>query len=99
MFFLVLREKEKMSNPWVQFLKRNGGKGLTTSQLKNLYKSQQKSRSRSRTKPKVSKKLCRKRLSKKISINIKENRWPRKQAIAVSYSQIRKKYPQCISKL
>lgn len=84
-----------MSNPWIQFLKRNGGRGLSPSQLQKLYKSQKRSKSRSRSKPKSSKKLCRKRLSKKISINIRENRWPPKQAIAVSYSQIRKKFPQC----
>jgi hypothetical protein len=89
-----------MSNPWVTFLKKHGGNGLTTSQLQKLYK---KSKSITTTKSKSSKKLCRKRLSKKISVNMKEyksGRWKnRKQALAVSYSQIRKKYPECVQLL
>lgn len=44
-------------------------------------------------------KECKKRLSNKIRINMKEfkrGRYvSRKQAIAVSYSQIKKKYPEC----
>ena len=95
-----------MSNPWIKFLKQHGGKGLTTSQLQKLYKkvksksiTKSKSKTKSRT-PKTSKKVCRKRLSKKISVNMKEyksGRWKnRKQALAVSYSQIRKKYPECV---
>lgn len=93
-----------MSNPWIKFLKQHGGKGLTTSQLQKLYKkvkskSITKCKSKSKTKSKSSKKVCRKRLSKKISVNMKEyksGRWSsRKQALAVSYSQIRKKYPEC----
>lgn len=38
---------------------------------------------------------CKDRLQRKIRININENRWPRKQAIAIAYSQVRKKYPAC----
>jgi hypothetical protein len=47
------------------------------------------------------KKKCDKRLSDKIKTNIKEYKSPqnkfisKEQAIAVSYSQINKKYPEC----
>lgn len=34
---------------------------------------------------------CQKELSKKIRINIKERKWKPKQAIAIAYSQIKKK--------
>ena len=92
-----------MSNPWIKFLKQHGGKGLTTSQLQKLYKkvkSKSITKCKSKSKTKSSKKVCRKRLSKKISVNMKEyksGRWKnRKQALAVSYSQIRKKYPECV---
>ena len=48
---------------------------------------------------KFTKKKCNKFLSKKISKNMKEykkGRWKnRKQALAVSYSQTKKKYPKC----
>ena len=51
-------------------------------------------RRRSRSKSK-----CRKYLSKKIAINIDEFKRglfkSKKQAIAVSYSQVRKKHPAC----
>ena len=47
--------------------------------------------------------ICKKLLSDKIAINItefKEGRYVSKpQAIAVSYSQIKKKYPSCKNKL
>ena len=92
-----------MSTPWIKFLKQHGGKGLTTSQLQKLYKkvkSKSITKCKSKSKTKSSKKVCRKRLSKKISVNMKEyksGRWKnRKQALAVSYSQIRKKYPECV---
>ena len=46
---------------------------------------------------------CKKELSNKIRENMKEyhnGRYVnRKQAIAVSYSQIKRKYPQCKNKL
>jgi hypothetical protein len=47
------------------------------------------------------KKLCRSKLSKKIKINMNEYKKGNKriksplQAIAISYSQIKKKYPKC----
>ena len=47
----------------------------------------------------VSRSPCRKHLSKKIAINMKEYKDGRysspKQAIAVSYSQVKKLYPHC----
>jgi len=40
--------------------------------------------------------FCKKTLKKKISINIHEKRWASpKQAIAVSYSQVKKWFPKC----
>ena len=38
---------------------------------------------------------CRKYLSSKIRTNIRKNKWGRKQAIAISYSQVKKMYPKC----
>lgn len=49
---------------------------------------------------KKSKKECKDLLQKKIRINIleyKKGRWKSpKQAVAVSYSQIRKQFPECL---
>jgi len=98
-----------MHHHWIEFLKDNGGKGMTQVQLKQLYATKKSRKLVKRSPPgsrprpsksrKLSKKVCRKRLSKKISINMKEYKLGRfnnrKQAIAVSYSQIRKKYPDC----
>lgn len=41
------------------------------------------------------KKNCKCRLSQKIKINIHERKFSPKQAIAISYSQTKKKYPLC----
>lgn len=49
--------------------------------------------------------FCRSKLSKKIAINLKEMKSGNKkikspkQAIAISYSQIKKKYPKCVKSL
>ena len=47
----------------------------------------------------TTKKVCRKKLSDKIKINMKEyksGRWTSpKQAVAVSFSQVKKKNPRC----
>lgn len=44
----------------------------------------------------LSKMYCRYKVSKKISTNIKENKYKsREQAIAVSYSQVKKDSPKC----
>jgi hypothetical protein len=57
------------------------------------------------TKKSSLKSFCRSKLSKKISINIREMKSGNKriksprQAIAISYSQIKKKYPKCIKSL
>jgi len=51
------------------------------------------------------KSFCKSRLSKKISINLREMKSGNKkikspkQAIAISYSQIKKKYPKCVKSL
>jgi hypothetical protein len=48
---------------------------------------------------KSKRKVCRKKLSEKVAININEYKQGRyvsiPQAIAVSYSQVSKKYPSC----
>jgi len=55
---------------------------------------------RKKTPAKKSKKQCKDLLQKKIRINIsefKKGRWKSpKQAVAVSYSQIRKRFPECL---
>lgn len=44
---------------------------------------------------KPSKMVCQTFLGAKIAHNIKKKKWPRKQAIAISYSQVRKWEPGC----
>jgi hypothetical protein len=55
---------------------------------------------RKKTSAKKSKKQCKDLLQKKIRINItefKKGRWKSpKQAVAVSYSQIRQRFPECL---
>ena len=65
-------------------------------------KSKSKRRSkRSKSKKGSLKKYCRSKLSNKIRINMKEYKQGNKkikspsQAIAISYSQVKKKYPKC----
>ena len=54
-----------------------------------------KSKSKSKS-PSSTKQFCKNALKQKISINIREKRWSSpKQAIAVSYSQVKKWYPRC----
>jgi hypothetical protein len=68
----------------------------TSSRKTTAKKSRSRSTSRKRRDIKG---LCKKRLQKKIEINVKEyesGRFvSRAQAIAVSYSQINKKFPEC----
>ena len=70
------------------------------SKSKNKNKVK-KSKSKSKNKNKVKKSIeqCKKELQKKIRINMYEYKSGRykspKQALAVSYSQIKKKYPSC----
>ena len=58
-----------------------------------------------RSKRRISSKrdLCRQKLSSKIGININEYKQGRyvspAQAVAVSYSQVKKKYPDCVKYL
>lgn len=44
---------------------------------------------------KPSKMICQTFLSAKIAHNIKKKKWPRKQAIAISYNQVKKWEPGC----
>ena len=64
---------------WNNFLKKNKGLGLSMSQL--------------------SKKYCKDKLNSKIKINMdemKKGRYSsRQQAIAVSYSQVKNRFPMC----
>ena len=60
-----------------------------------------KKRTSKRSKRNLSKKFCRSKLSEKIRINMREYKSGNKkiksplQAIAIAYSQIKKKYPKC----
>lgn len=54
------------------------------------------SKKKSKTRPKKYSKInCKKQLSRKIKKNIKEGRYHKKQAIAIAYSQVKKKSPRC----
>jgi hypothetical protein len=65
-----------MTNPWINFLKKNKNKGYSMKELSERY--------------------CKEQLKKKIDINIKEGKFSsRKQAIAVAYSQVKKRSPVC----
>ena len=44
---------------------------------------------------KPSKMVCQTFLNAKIAHNIKKKKWPKKQAIAISYSQVKKWEPGC----
>ncbi|MEX0595498.1 MAG: hypothetical protein WD512_03280 [Candidatus Paceibacterota bacterium] len=69
------------------------------NQRKRLAKSTTRSRSTSVKKRRDVKGLCKKRLQKKIETNIKEYEMgrykSRAQAIAVSYAQVNKTFPEC----
>lgn len=64
-------------------------------------KSKKNKSSKRRSKMSPLKKFCRTKLSNKIKINIREYKNKNKkiksplQAIAIAYSQIKKKYPKC----
>lgn len=64
---------------WISFLKKNKGQGLSMTELSKRY--------------------CKKKLRSKIRINMdemKKGRYSsRQQAIAVSYSQVKKQFPIC----
>ena len=54
--------------------------------------------SRSRKKHKLTKLECKKKLQDKIRVNMRhrdDKGWSQQQAIAISYSQVKKKYPVC----
>jgi len=68
---------------------------------KSYKKSKRRSIKRSKSKRGSLKKFCRSKLSNKIKINMNEYKKGNKriksaiQAIAVAYSQVKKKYPKC----
>ena len=86
-------------------------KSMRKSLKKPIRKSMRKSLKKSMRKPirksirKSLKKFCRNKLSNKIKINMRETKSGNKriksplQAIAIAYSQIRKKYPKCSKNL
>lgn len=73
-------------------------KSMRKSRRKSVRKSVRKSKRKSRRQSPQEKK-CRKMLAKKVAINMEEYREGRflypKQAVAVSYSQVKKKSPKC----
>ena len=73
-------------------------KSTRNTKRKSIRKSIRKSKRKSIRKSPQEKK-CRKMLAKKIAINMEEYRQGRflypKQAVAVSYSQVKKKSPKC----
>ena len=70
----------------------------TTNKKSKSKRSKRSKRSKSKS---SLKKYCRNKLSNKIKINMKEYKQGNKkikspmQAIAIAYSQIKKKYPKC----
>ena len=68
---------------------------------RKLSKRNRKSKKSKRSKRGSLKNFCRSKLSNKIKINMKEYKQGNKrikspsQAIAIAYSQIKKKYPKC----
>lgn len=100
-----------MSTRWTQFLSKHAGKGYTRSELSKMYKkkyaasikketkTKELGRSLRRKPRKFSKKVCGSLVRDKISANMDEyrkGRWTSPaQAIAVSYSQVNKRYPKC----
>lgn len=100
-----------MLNRWQKFLKKYSGKGYSRTELSNMYQkkysktiqkekeTRKKGEKLSRRPRKFSKKVCRSLVSDKVSANIKEYSKGRyvspSQAIAVSYSQVQKRYPKC----
>jgi hypothetical protein len=89
--------------------KKKSGRKPSRSRRKSRRRSRRKSRSRSRRKSRVRKRSymtsprCKSALKEKIRENMREynnGRYAnRKQAIAVAYSQINKKYHQCKDKI
>jgi hypothetical protein len=100
-----------MLNRWQKFIKQHSGKGYTRAQLSKMYREKyastlkkekeirKKGEKLSLRPKKFSKKVCRSLVSHKVSANLKEmekGRYSsRAQAVAVSYSQVQKKYPKC----
>lgn len=100
-----------MLSRWQKFMKQHAGKGYTRTELSKMYKkkyassikkekeTRKKGEKLSLRPRKYSKKVCRSLVSHKVSANLKElaqGRYTsRAQAVAVSYSQVQKKYPKC----
>jgi hypothetical protein len=100
-----------MTTRWSEFLHKHAGKGYTRSELSKMYRKKyakdlvKESRARkggeklSARPKKFSKSVCRALVSGKVKVNMEEYHGGRyaspQQAIAVSYSQVQKKYPSC----
>jgi len=95
--FIKSKEKQKKYNSLKKYNSiKSKEKQKKCSKKYNSIKSKEKHIDSIKTST-FSKKFCSSELSKKIGINIKEKKYiSRKQAIAVAYSQINKKYPKCI---
>ena len=76
-------------------------KSYIKTKRKSSKKRRQSNKMSKRTKRGSLKNFCRSKLSNKIKINMKEYKQGNKkiksplQAIAIAYSQIKKKYPKC----
>ena len=94
---------------WQKFLKKNAGKGYSTSELSKLYRKQdtlkaeqkkaKSSASLTRKPRSFTKKVCREMVNAKVKVNMDELKKGRysspEQAIAVSIAQVKDKYPRC----
>jgi hypothetical protein len=74
----------------------NYGRGRKLRRRSNRKSKRRSNRKSNRKSRKMSRKSnkCKKFLSKKIGINIREG-YPRQRALAISYSQTKKKFPRC----
>ena len=83
--------------------RRSRKKSRRRSSRRSRKKSRRSPRSRSRKSTYMTLARCKSELKDKIKINMREYNngkyANRKQAIAVAYSQIKKKYPQCKGKI
>jgi uncharacterized Zn finger protein (UPF0148 family) len=93
-------DRKPTKNKMVTVILTRARKKSTYSKKKTNSRRKRLSKRRPRSVFKKHKSLglkdCKKKLSNKIRFNIREGKFKsRKQAIAVSYSQIKKKYPEC----
>lgn len=94
--------KQSPLNKWQKFLQKHKGKGYTTSELSKMYHKIDKQTKRPKKTSKqitFTKKVCQGLVSSKIKVNMEELKQGRyaspEQAIAVSISQVKDKFPRC----